>query len=134
MCRSRESSADRVRYHCEMFERLADQDFAYLTTVGRRSGKAHTVEIWFGLDDGRVYMLSGGGDRADWVRNLRKTPRVRVRVGTRTATGSARVVRGGTKEDERARQLLDGKYQGWRAGKRLSSWARSALPIAIELP
>ena len=117
-----------------MFERLADQDFAYLTTFGRRTGKAHTVEIWFGLDDGRVYMLSGGGDRADWVRNLRKTPRVRVRVGTRTVTGTARVVRGGTKEDERARELLDGKYQGWRAGKRLSGWARTALPIAIELP
>ena len=66
-----------------MFERLADHDFAYLTTFGRRTGKAHTVEIWFGLDDRRVYMLSGGGDRADWVRNLRKTPRVRVRVGTR---------------------------------------------------
>ena len=116
-----------------MFERLADQDFAYLTTFGRRTGKAHTVEVWFGLDDRRVYMLSGGGDRADWVRNLRKTPRVRVRVGTRTVTGAARVVRGGTKEDERARELLDGKYQGWRAGNRLSSWARNALPIAIEL-
>src|SRR5439155_20524264 len=85
-----------------MFERLADQDFAYLTTFGRRTGKAHTVEVWFGLDDRRVYMLSGGGDRADWVRNLRKTPRVRVRAGTRTVTGAARVVRGGTTEDERA--------------------------------
>ena len=47
-----------------MFERLADQDFAYLTTFGRRTGKAHTVEIWFGLDDRRVYMLSGGGERS----------------------------------------------------------------------
>jgi len=117
-----------------MFERLADQDFAYLTTFGRRTGKAHTVEIWFGVDDGRVYMLSGGGDRADWVRNLRKTPHVRVRIGTRAVSATARVVRAGTKEDELARQLLDGKYQGWREGRRLSSWARNALPVAIELP
>ena len=116
-----------------MFERLANEDFAYLTTIGRRSGKAHTIEIWFGLHDGRVYLLSGGGDRADWVRNLRKTPGVRIRVGTRKATGTARVVRRGTREDERARQLLDGKYQGWREGKPLSSWARDALPVAIEL-
>src|SRR2546430_2313460 len=116
-----------------MFERLADQDFAYLTTFGRRTGKAHTVEIWFGLDDGRVYMLSGGGDRADWVRNLRKTPRVRVRIGTQATTATARVLRAATKEDELVRQLLDGKYQGWREGKRLSSWARTALPVAIEL-
>ena len=117
-----------------MFERLADNDFAYLTTTGRRTGKEHTIEIWFALHEGRIYMLSGGGDRADWIRNLRKTPRIRLRIGTRTVTGAARVVRGGTKEDERARELLDGKYQGWRAGRRLSSWARNALPIAIELP
>jgi len=116
-----------------MFERLADQDFAYLTTIGRRTGKAHTIEIWFGLHDGRVYVLSGGGGRADWVRNLRKTPRVRVRIGTQTTNATARVVRARTKEDELARQLLDGKYEGWREGKRLSSWARTALPIAIEL-
>jgi len=116
-----------------MFERLADNDFAYLTTTGRRTGQEHTIEIWFGLHDGRVYLLSGGGDRADWVRNLRKTPRVRLRIGTQTASGRARVLRAGTKEDERARQLLDGKYQGWRDGKRLSGWARTALPVAIEL-
>ena len=116
-----------------MFERLADQDFAYLTTIGRRTGKAHTIEIWFGLHDGRVYVLSGGGGRADWVRNLRETPRVRVRIGTQTTNATARMVRAGTKEDDLARRLLDGKYQGWREGKRLSSWARTALPIAIEL-
>ena len=34
-----------------MFERLADEDFAYLTTIGRRSGKQHTIEIWFALHD-----------------------------------------------------------------------------------
>jgi deazaflavin-dependent oxidoreductase (nitroreductase family) len=116
-----------------MFERLAHQDFAYLTTTGRRTGKAHTIEVWFGLHDGRIYLLSGGGDQADWVRNLTMSPRVRVRIGARTATGTARVVRAGTKEDELARQLLDGKYQGWRDGKHLSSWARHALPVAIEL-
>ena len=116
-----------------MFERLADKDFAYLTTTGRRTGKEHTIEIWFGLRDGRVYLLSGGGDRADWVRNLKKTPRVRLRIGSRSVSASARILRAGTKEDELARQLLDGKYQGWREGKRLSSWARNSVPVAIDL-
>ena len=116
-----------------MFERLGDKDFAYLTTTGRRTGKDHTIEIWFALHDGRIYMLSGGGDRADWVQNLKKTAQVRVRIGTQSAVANARVIRAGTKEDALARELLDGKYQGWREGKRLSSWARNALPIAIEL-
>ncbi len=26
---------------------LADEDFCYLTTTGRISGRAHTIEIWF---------------------------------------------------------------------------------------
>jgi deazaflavin-dependent oxidoreductase (nitroreductase family) len=116
-----------------MFERLGDEDFAYLTTTGRRSGKHHTVEIWFALHDGRIYMLSGGGDRADWVKNLKQTSSVRLRIGTRSTSAKARIVRAGTREDELARQLLDGKYQGWREGKRLSSWARGSLPVAIEL-
>jgi hypothetical protein len=41
------------------FERLAGEDFCYLTTVGRRSGKAHTIEIWFALENGKLYLLSG---------------------------------------------------------------------------
>jgi len=116
------------------FARLADESFAYLTTTGRVSGKPHTIEIWFAMDGGTMYLLSGGGDRADWVKNLRKDPEVRVRVGTRTVSAKARPVRAGTTADLKARELLDGKYMGWSEGKRLSSWARGALPVAIDLP
>ena len=117
-----------------MFERLGDEDMCYLTTTGRRTGIPHEIEIWFGLRDGTLYLLSGGGDRADWVKNIRKDPRVRVRINTRTTATEARMLRLGTKEDLAARELLDGKYMGWREGKKLSSWARGALPVAIDLP
>jgi deazaflavin-dependent oxidoreductase (nitroreductase family) len=114
------------------FERLAGEDFCYLTTVGRRSGKPHTIEIWFARRDGNLYLLSGGGEKADWVRNLRKTPSVKVRIGSRTVTAQAREVTADD-EDALARRLLDEKYMGWKAGKRLSSWARNAVPVKIEL-
>ena len=114
------------------FERLADEDFCYLTTVGRNSGKPHTIEIWFARENGNLYLLSGGGDSADWVRNLRKTPAVKVRIGSRTVVARAREVTAHD-EDTLARQLLDAKYMGWKAGKRLSSWARTALPLKIAL-
>lgn len=115
------------------FERLADESVCYLTTIGRVSGKPHTIEIWFALQGGVLYLLSGGGDGADWVKNIRKGPAVRIRVGSRTVSAKARIVRGATKEDAAARELLDGKYMGWREGKRLSSWARGALPVAVDL-
>jgi len=116
-----------------MFERLADEDMCYLTTTGRKSGRPHEIEIWFGIREGRLYLLSGGGDQADWVKNLKRSPSVIVRINTRTAAGTARLVRPHTREDTAARELLDGKYMGWREGKRLSSWARGALPVAIEI-
>ena len=116
-----------------VFERLAGEDFAYLTTTGRKSGKPHRIEIWFALDGGRLYLLSGGGASADWVKNIRQDGRVRVQVGSRAVDARARIVRG-TREDLHARELLDAKYMGWRDGKRLSSWARGALAVAVDLP
>ena len=113
------------------FERLADEDFCYLTTTGRRTGKPHTIEIWFARENATLFLLSGGGASADWVRNVRNTPAVRVRIGSRTVPARAREV--APEEDALARRLLDEKYMGWKAGKPLSSWAQNALPIAIDL-
>ena len=115
-----------------MFERLAGEDFAYLVTTGRKSGRPHRIEIWFAIENGVLYMLSGGGDGADWVRNIEKDRDVRVQVGSRTVSAKARIVRA-TKEDQRARELLDEKYMGWKAGKKLSSWARGSTPVAVDL-
>src|SRR2546428_8528912 len=106
-----------------MFERVADDDFAYLTTVGRKSGRAHRSEIWFVVDGGRVFLLSGGGDTADWVQNIGKNSNVRVQVGMRTVVARARIARRGA-EDQKARELLDTKCMSWTPKKRLSSWAR----------
>jgi deazaflavin-dependent oxidoreductase (nitroreductase family) len=111
---------------------LATDSFCYLTTVGRRSGRPHTVEIWFGLRNATVYMLSGGGDRSDWVRNLRARAAVDVRIGDRSFSGRARVVED-PDEESMARRLLAAKYQGWREDAPLSSWARTALPVAVDL-
>lgn len=114
------------------FERLASENFCYLTTVGRKTGKPHTIEVWFARENGNLYLLSGGGESADWVRNLRNTPAVRVRIGSRTVAAKARAITA-PDEDALARRLLDEKYMGWKAGKRLSSWARNAVPVRIEL-
>jgi deazaflavin-dependent oxidoreductase (nitroreductase family) len=112
-----------------------DAQFCYLTTTGRVSGRPHTVEIWFARRDATLYLLSGGGDRADWVRNLRRRPQVVVRVGRpdgRELPGRARVLEPGTREDELARDLLVEKYQPGYGGD-LSGWRRSSLPVAVDL-
>ena len=93
----------------------ADEPFCYLTTIGRISGRQHTVEIWFARRGGTVYLLSRGRDRADWVRNLSRQPRVTLRVGTVRWARQARIV---TDPDEvrLARHLVAGKYQPTYSG------------------
>jgi deazaflavin-dependent oxidoreductase (nitroreductase family) len=112
-----------------------DHPFCYLTTTGRVSGRPHTIEIWFALQDRTLYLLSGGADRSDWVRNLIRHPEVTVRLGRRDAPqlpGRARPVDPGSDEDDLARRLVTGKYQPTYSGD-LSSWRDSSLPVAVDL-
>ena len=110
---------------------LAREQYCYLTTRGRVTGRPHRIEIWFAIDRDTLYMLSGGGTRSDWVKNLSLTPAVTVELGTGRFAGRARVV-ADSAEDELARALLYDKYAGSYGGD-LTSWRRSALPIAVEL-
>lgn len=111
---------------------LAGEPFCYVSTVGRRTGRPHTIEIWFGLAGSSLYLLSGGGERSDWVRNLRANPAVTVRLGDRELSATARLV-AEEAEEAMARRLLAGKYQDWREGRPMSGWATTALPVALDL-
>jgi len=110
-----------------------DEAFCYLTTTGRRTGRPHTIEIWFARESpDTIYLLAGGREAADWVRNLKVEPRVSVRIGDQESHASARVVDAGTDEDALARRLLVAKYQEPGATD-LESWGRSALAVAVDI-
>ncbi len=61
----------------------------HLTVRGRKSGKPHTVKIWFAAGDGKVYVTSARGMDADWVKNLRKNPVVTLQIGATSLQGIA---------------------------------------------
>ena len=113
------------------FEGLAGEDFCYLTTTGRISGRPHTIEIWFALKRHTLYMLSGGMDRSDWVKNARHLPDVTVRIKDRVIAGKARLVKD-AEEDAAARQLVFEKYEK-SSEDDLTEWSRTALPVAVDL-
>ena len=110
---------------------LAREEYCYLTTTGRVSGRPHEIEIWFGAHSSTIYLLAGN-PKSDWVRNLLKNPAVTVRIAKRNFKGTARLVED-QEEELRARYLVAEKYQEWEEGKTLSQWARTALPVAIDL-
>jgi len=111
---------------------LTKEEYCYLTTTGRVSGKLHEIEIWFGTQDQSLYLLSGGGNDSDWVKNLRKQSQVTVRIARGTFKGVARIVRN-IREESLARPILAAKYQGWQEGREMSDWAKTALVVAIDL-
>jgi deazaflavin-dependent oxidoreductase (nitroreductase family) len=107
-------------------------DFCYLTTVGRVTGNPHTIEIWFASIDGRtLYLLSGGGEASDWVRNIRADGAVRVRVGNEEFDARARVV-ADPEERGRGAQLVYEKYQAGYGGD-LTAWRERSTVVAVTV-
>jgi deazaflavin-dependent oxidoreductase (nitroreductase family) len=113
-------------------DRWAGEPYAYLTTTGRRTGQPHRIEIWFAAAGGRMYLLSGGRDRSDWVRNIQAHPRVTVELGDETLRGVASIVEPGASDDQRARELLVEKYAS--PADDLADWKRRSLPVVINFP
>jgi deazaflavin-dependent oxidoreductase (nitroreductase family) len=99
--------------------------FLYLTTIGRKSGLPRRIEIWFVEYGSCHYIVAEMRERAGWVKNLEREPRVTFSVGTRERPNSAvpdmparaRIVEAAA-EPELAgcvSVLMDAKY-GWSDG------------------
>lgn len=109
----------------------AADDYCYLTTVGRRTGRPHRIEIWYAPDGDRLYLLAGGGRSCDWVRNLQADPNVLVEVNGQERSAHGRILEQGA-DEERARSLVFAKYAARYDGD-LSGWRESAVPVVIDL-
>jgi deazaflavin-dependent oxidoreductase (nitroreductase family) len=122
------------RKHTKMphdLQKLADEDFCYLTTIGRISGRPHTIEIWFAINEQTLYMLSGGRNKSDWVKNALQNPAVQIKINNSIFKGTARLVTG-TEEDTLVRKIVFEKYVH-RTSDDLVDWSRTSLPIAVDI-
>lgn len=106
------------------------EEYCYLTTKGRKTGKPHEIEIWFTIHKDKVYLLSGGMEKSDWVRNLLNDPNVTLRIAGQTFTALASLLE--DKELEPIiRMAMAIKYNEWE-GQEPSEWARTALVVRFE--
>lgn len=112
----------------------ADEDCCDVVTEGRSSGRPHEVEMWFGVMDGAMYLLSGNGPGADWYLNLRENSQVVVRLGGAERVGRAEAV---TDPEERRRcgDLMGAKYV-WEGdpdiGLTYQAWCYDVPAVVIE--
>jgi deazaflavin-dependent oxidoreductase (nitroreductase family) len=110
---------------------VATEPFCYVTTNGRVTGQPHGIEIWFAVAPGRdtIFLLAGGRERSDWVRNLQADPTCTVEIGEHVFDGRGHVIEG-SDDDPTARDLV---YEKYRHDDDLDEWRDAALPVAIEL-
>lgn len=110
---------------------LKKEDYCYLTTTGRVSGKPHEIEIWFGLNRTTLYLMSGDG-KSDWVKNLLKNPSVTVKIAEHTFSGTARLIKD-EQQQMLARHMIADKYREREADGSLSEWAQTAVVVGIDV-
>jgi deazaflavin-dependent oxidoreductase (nitroreductase family) len=96
---------------------LAEEQYLYLTTVGRKTGLPREIEIWFMRLGGRFYLIAEKRERASWVQNIINNPQIKFRVGGQNFSGFGRVVDEVNETDLRQRvcEEFDQKY-GWSDG------------------
>ncbi|MBC8335139.1 MAG: nitroreductase family deazaflavin-dependent oxidoreductase [Anaerolineales bacterium] len=63
-----------------------------LTTTGRKSGLKRVTPLQYEKIDGKYYLGSARGLKADWVRNIQANPNVEIRVKSLSFQGQAEVV------------------------------------------
>jgi deazaflavin-dependent oxidoreductase (nitroreductase family) len=95
---------------------LKDHSTLRLTTIGRKTGKRHTVTVWFLVDGETVYLATLKMKR-DWPRNILKNGRVELNVADEVFKGRAQQI-SDAKRLAHVKTLLAKKY--WAAW--LGSW------------
>jgi deazaflavin-dependent oxidoreductase (nitroreductase family) len=106
---------------------IAPRAFALLETTGRRSGLPRYTPVGNGQAGDTFWLVAAHGSQADYVRNIRADPRVRVKIGRRWRSGTA-VLLADDDTQARSRTL---PYQWDAAIGRLM--ATSPLTIRIDL-
>ena len=91
---------------------VAGRQTLTLTHYGRKSGKPYDVTIWFAVEGDKVYIGTANVNR-QWVRNVQKTPRIRLAVGGETFEGEESFL-AKRAERERAMAAIRRKYWMYR--------------------
>jgi deazaflavin-dependent oxidoreductase (nitroreductase family) len=111
---------------------FAERECCDVVTIGRKSGKERTTELWFGVVGEEVVFISGT-PRCDWRANMLASPAVTVSFGEVSRSGRARLV---TEPEERRRigDVMGAKYD-WSGDEAIGltrdAWVYECPVIAV---
>ncbi len=93
----------------DRLQKVAGHSTVQLIHIGRKSGKAHQVTIWFVVQGEKILLPTSNIDR-NWVRNLRKAPHVELSIGAEKFAGEARFLESAA-DRERVGVMVRRKYR-----------------------
>jgi deazaflavin-dependent oxidoreductase (nitroreductase family) len=110
---------------------LRDTRTCRITTRGRKTGRPHTVTIWFvvGAEEQRVYLGTLRMGR-DWPRNVAANPEVLLDIADLRLRGRARIVTDAV-ERQRVEAALAAKYWGVRIGTWLGFRPQAVFEVEL---
>ena len=95
----------------QRLDTVTDRSTLRLSTIGRKTGKRHTVTVWFFVDGETVYLVTSNMKR-DWPRNVMKNGHVELNVADEVLKGRAKRITD-AKRLAHVKTLLAKKY--WAA-------------------
>jgi deazaflavin-dependent oxidoreductase (nitroreductase family) len=101
-------------------EAVKKEKLIHVSTVGRKTGKAHTVEVWFAVADGAIY-FSHEGAPTDWMKNIDANARVGVKIGKLKFEADAKIVKSGAPRESGKKALYE-KYYGPASKEIIDDW------------
>ncbi len=122
--------------------------FVLLTTTGRRSGKPRRRPVRAVRRDNTLYAVAMMGQRSDWLRNVRKEPRVGIKAGRQRYSGLAREPSDPTEREAAlelyVQEVFPADYSdyaayhwGWPTRRKIQEahrrWAGEGVMVAIDL-
>ncbi len=110
---------------------VTNEKYIYLTTIGRVTGNLHTVELWFAIVQGKIY-LSHEGSYTDWMRNIIKNDHIVCRIKDIQFKGKACIFKKG-KMFEVGKHALYLKYYGKASENIISDWFSESTIIEIYI-
>ncbi len=64
----------------DLKNRLSRASEIAITVIGRKSGRAISIPIWFVFDD-KLHLLPVHGSDTQWYRNVLRNPKIRIKTG-----------------------------------------------------
>ncbi len=99
-----------------------------ITVIGRRTGRAITLPVWFICDERALWLLPVSGSQTQWYRNLQKDRTITIQVGGERHALEARLV----ESAPAVAKVVEGfreKYTPEEVGR----WYKG-LDVAVEIP